>query len=83
MTLPDPDRTWDRLRWQCRRGMLEVDIVLERFLERHAGRISDLELNSFKELLDLPDNDLWDLIVGRAEATRPEWSVVIDKLRQA
>ncbi len=79
----DPVREWDRLSWQCRRGMLEVDIVLQRFLEHHARDLEASELRSFKELLELPDNDLWDLIVGRAEATRPEWHKVIDQLRLA
>ena len=79
----DDPREWDRLRWQCRRGMLEVDIVLQRFLERHAGRISGPTLRSFKELLELPDNDLWDVIVGRAEATPAQWHSVIQMLREA
>ncbi len=74
---------WERIRWHCRRGLLELDIVLTRFLERHAGRFEGEELNSFKELLELPDNDLWDLVVGRAEATPPHWQHLIQLLRQA
>lgn len=81
--MPDTTREWERIRWTCRRGMLEVDIVLQRFLAIHAGRLEGVELRNFKELLDLPDNDLWDLIVGRVEAPRPEWHRVIDWLRQA
>ena len=79
----NPDREWERIRWHCRRGLLEVDIVLERFLERHGGRLVGNELKTFKELLDLPDNDLWDLIVGREEASRPDWQDMVALLRQA
>jgi len=81
--MDDTSREWERIRWHCRRGMLEVDIVLQRFLERHAGGIVGNDLKSFKELLELPDNDLWDLIVGRAEVTRPEWQGMVELLRRA
>lgn len=79
----DSDREWERIRWHCRRGMLEVDIVLQRFLERHAGRLSGADLKIFKELLELPDNDLWDLIVARGPVAHPEWQGMVDLLRRA
>ena len=48
--------------------MLENDIVLERFLASRGAAITDEELAMLDRLLDLTDNDLWDLIAGRAEA---------------
>ena len=62
------DETLRRLRWQCRRGLLENDLVLERFLARHAGDLDEGRLAGFKSLLRLDDNTLWDLISGREEA---------------
>ncbi len=51
-----------RLRWRCRRGMLELDLVLARFLQRHCARLTVQQLAEFDELLDLPDQDLWLLV---------------------
>jgi antitoxin CptB len=64
-------RDEDRVRWHCRRGMLELDIVLSKFLDKHYGGL-DLEQKAvFKALLDLPDNDLWDLLSGKVSAQEP------------
>ena len=54
----------NRLRWQCRRGPLELDLVLERFLERHGEHLA-----SFKTPLEYADNDLLELIHARVECT--------------
>ena len=64
-TLDDPRLR--RIRWRCRRGMLENDIVLARFLDRHGESLSDGDLASLDALLDLSDNALWDVIAGRSE----------------
>ena len=57
----------DRLRWRCRRGMLENDLILERFLASQGPRLSDADERDLDALLDLPDQALWDLIAGRSE----------------
>ena len=51
-----------RLAWRCRRGMLELDIVLQRFIKEKFGVLSIKELEVFDGLLDLPDNQFWALI---------------------
>ena len=56
-----------RIRWRCRRGMLENDLVLERLLDRHGASLTDDDVAKLDCLLDLPDNVLWDLIAGRTE----------------
>ena len=66
-----------RLRWKCRRGLLELDLVLERYLSRNAG---DSQLS---ELLELPDNDLWDIISGRSDAYDAQLKDVVARLRAA
>jgi antitoxin CptB len=56
-----------RLRWRCRRGMLENDLVLARFLDARGAAIGEDEIAMLDVLLDLPDHELWDLIAGRIE----------------
>lgn len=57
----------ERIRWRSRRGLLELDIVLGRFIEAHYEQLDEAERQAFEELLDMPDNPLWDMIAGRAE----------------
>ena len=56
-----------RVRWRCRRGMLENDLILARFLDARGSTMTSDELIALNALLDLADNDLWDLIAGRTE----------------
>ena len=55
----------DRIRWRCRRGMLELDIVLQGFVAKHYMQLDEIELRHFDTLLSLPDNDLWDMITSK------------------
>jgi antitoxin CptB len=68
----------NRLRWQRRRGLLELDLELERFLERHGDHLQGEQLASFKTLLDYTDNDLRDLIRARAECRDPQLAEVVE-----
>jgi antitoxin CptB len=67
----------EKLKWKCRRGLLELDIVLERYRALHPD---DQALDS---LLDLPDNDLWDIVAGRSEDYQPHLKDVVARLRVA
>jgi antitoxin CptB len=60
-------RSLARLRWRCRRGMLENDLILTRFLDARGDAISDEERVALDRLLDMADNELWDLLSGREE----------------
>ncbi|MBL8541994.1 MAG: succinate dehydrogenase assembly factor 2 [Betaproteobacteria bacterium] len=57
----------DRVRWHCRRGMLELDLLLHRFVDRHLPNLSPDDMTRFKEILDLQDGELWQVLSGRAE----------------
>jgi len=70
----------DRIRWRCRRGLLELDLVLKGFLERHYGELDADQRRLFIELLDQPDNELLDLALGRAEPA-PRYRAVVEMLR--
>ena len=56
-----------RLRWRSRRGLLENDIVLTRFLDKNLDVMSEPDVQGFDELLELTDNDLLDLILARKQ----------------
>ena len=71
----------DRIRWQCRRGLLELDLVLVRFLDRHLENLSSMQLAAFQRLLQYPDNDLWDIVNGRSEDYAPRHKPLVDVLR--
>lgn len=56
-----------RLAWRCRRGMLELDIVLQQLVAEQFFSLSEQELVELDKLLDLPDNDFWSLITNTDE----------------
>jgi len=74
-----------RIRWRSRRGMLENDIVLSRYLDDHEQQMTDEEVQALDCLLDLTDPELLDLILRRAEPTgpldRPAVRHLLDRLR--
>lgn len=71
----------ERARWRCRRGMLELDIVLLRFMDKHYAQLNEVELQQFEELLSLPDNELWDLIVGKKKNKNDKVQHVLNLLQ--
>ena len=73
----------ERLAWKCRRGLLELDLVLDRFVRRHAGAMSDAELALLGELLDHADNDLWEVVSGRSDRFDPRHGALVARLRAA
>jgi antitoxin CptB len=71
----------ERVRWRSRRGLLELDILLGRFIDAHYAQLDENEKQIFEELLDMPDNPLWDMIAGRREATHFEQQALLEKIR--
>ena len=61
-----------RLSWRCRRGLLELDIVLQRFSENHLRGLNKQELLAFDSLLDLPDNEFLDVLTSKVRFTSIE-----------
>ena len=56
-----------KLRWRCRRGLLENDLLIERFFERHGARLTEAQAHGLEALMELSDNDLLDLLLARKE----------------
>jgi antitoxin CptB len=78
----DP-RALERLKWKSRRGLLELDIVFERFWKRAGNEMNEREAAALDRLLALPDNDLLDLVMGRVEIRDAGLAAMLDKLRAA
>ena len=61
------ERALSKLRWRCRRGLLENDLFIERFFKRHAATLNEDQAQGLLTLMDLSDNDLLDLLLARQE----------------
>jgi antitoxin CptB len=76
-----------RLRWRSRRGLLENDLILTRFLDANETLLTDGDVDALTRLLDLSDNDLMDLLLSRKEPEAdmdvPHVCVLLERLRQA
>ena len=67
MTLTNAER--DRIRWHCRRGMLELDLVLRAFLETHLESLAPQQLDVLRGLLERADPELLDFVMGHEDPT--------------
>lgn len=72
-----------RLRWRCRRGLLELDLLLGNFLETSHESISDEEKQAFEALLYYSDPELWRYCLGEETHPDPVTANVIAKIRHA
>jgi antitoxin CptB len=73
------ERGLSKLRWRCRRGLLENDLFIERFFDRHAAGLTVRQAEAMGRLMDLSDNDLLDLLLARKPA---EGELARDDVRQ-
>lgn len=73
--------TYSRLRWRCRRGMRELDRILESFLERDYLQLGEAERRYFAEFLELPDPDLHAYLIGKAVPSDPALARLLDSIR--
>jgi antitoxin CptB len=67
MASPLDPKALGRLKWRCRRGLLENDLLLERFFARHGDALTSSQAIALEALVALPDNDLLDLLLARQE----------------
>jgi antitoxin CptB len=68
-------RALSKLKWRCRRGLLENDLFIERFFARHEASLTQAQAQGLQVLMDLSDNDLLDLFLARKQ---PEGELVRD-----
>ncbi|MCP5270951.1 MAG: succinate dehydrogenase assembly factor 2 [Burkholderiaceae bacterium] len=89
MDTPLDERSLSKLRWRCRRGLLENDLFVERFFRRvdsGGETITTRQADGLMALMDLSDNDLLDLLLARrepqGELDRPDVREVLALMRQ-
>jgi antitoxin CptB len=80
------ERSFSKLRWRCRRGLLENDLFVERFFARYPAGITVRQAHGLQALMDLSDNDLLDLLLRRTEPqgelARPDVVEVLQQMRR-
>jgi antitoxin CptB len=64
---PLGERALSKLKWRCRRGLLENDLLIERFFQRHEARLTVRQADALSALMELADNDLLDLLLRRKD----------------
>ncbi|CAG0928217.1 MAG: hypothetical protein EFKGCFLK_01402 [Rhodocyclaceae bacterium] len=82
---PEEDRgaRLRRLRWHCRRALLELDLVFQRFWRQAGDDLNDSDAAALERLLELEDHDLWELASGRRDTDDPQLRGIVERLRQA
>jgi antitoxin CptB len=79
-------RSLSKLKWRCRRGLLENDLFVERFFNHHEETLTTRQAAGLTTLMDLADNDLLDLLLARCEPRgeqdRPEVHEVLALMRR-
>lgn len=79
------ERALSKLKWRCRRGLLENDLFIERFFARHEQSLTVFQAEGLRQLMELADNDLLDLMLARKEPAgeqdTPEVRAVLAMLR--
>jgi len=64
------ERALSKLKWRCRRGLLENDLLIEKFFRRHEATLTVSQAQGLNDLMDLSDNDLLDLLLKRREPSQ-------------
>jgi len=70
-----------RLRWRCRRGMLELDLLLNQFLDHGYQKLDKTQRQRLDEILDYPDQLLFDLLLGHMPSSDKEVSTIVNQIR--
>jgi len=70
-----------RLRWLCRRGMKELDVVMTRYLDSHYAEADEADKKGFIALLEMPDPDLYSLLLGRETSSNQNAEKVVRSIR--
>jgi antitoxin CptB len=74
--------TLSELRWQCRRGMLELDVFLQKFLQHGYSALDEKKRQDFYELLEYPDQELVELLLGQVSSTEQHINDIADRVRR-
>lgn len=71
-----------QLRWRCRRGMLELDIFLNTFVEKQYAQLDSEQIAVFESMLDYPDQTLYELLIGKMQTVDTEVAELVSRIRK-
>ena len=84
-TAPIAPQTLSKLRWRCRRGLLENDLIIARYFEHHGATMTEADAQAMYTLMELTDNDLLDLLLRRTAPSgalaAPRITALLEKMR--
>jgi len=79
--MSSPETEYSALKWRCRRGMLELDILLNAYLDKNYNTMSQDQGTVFSEVLDYPDQVLFDLLLGNMQSSDANVSRLISEIQ--
>ena len=79
--LTDQQQTLAQLRWQCRRGMLELDLFLQKFIRHGYAQLNEQQRQHFIEILAYPDQELLEILLEQVSATEQHINDIANKIR--
>jgi antitoxin CptB len=71
-----------KLRWHCRRALLELDLMFQRYWRRVGDDVDAATEAALERLVAMEDHDLWDLVSGRRETDDPQLKGMLERLRE-
>ena len=73
----------ERIRWRCRRGLLELDLLLQQFLDKYDSQLNEQQIGQFESLLSLSDKDLLAIICSKPETVDKRLKPVIQLIQRS
>lgn len=73
----------ERIRWRCRRGLLELDLLLQQFLNKYDSQLNEQQISQFESLLSLSDKDLLAIICSESETVDESLRPLIQLIQQS
>lgn len=75
------DASKAKIIWQCRRGMLELDLILNRFTSEHLNNLTENQVSAFEQLLTYPDPDIYQWLMGNEVPLEQELIDIVTCIR--
>jgi antitoxin CptB len=75
--------TTNQLRWACRRGLLELDLLLNAYMDKIYDKLSDQEKRQFISLLDMQDQEMYEMLTGKTSPNDKEVAKLLEKIRES
>ena len=71
----------NQLRWACRRGLLELDLLLNTYMDKVYDQLTDVEKRQFISLLDMQDQEMYEMLTGKTSPNDKEVAQLLERIR--